>query len=191
MPRDSSLAHRSFGSDDPPDLAASTTAPKRSLPAERHAAQIVAKVQEHPVVFVSGSTGCGKSTKVPQALLREFGGCVLCTQPRRLAVVAVASRVAEELREIVGKGTVGMAIGRQVRISKETRVLSSTAGCMVEELKSKGEAALRQYSVIVIDEVHERSIENELLVTIVKVGTDTDTDTASIVGARLAYFGSP
>lgn len=142
-------------------------------------------------MFVSGSTGCGKSTKVPQALLREFGGCVLCTQPRRLAVVAVASRVAEELHEIVGKGTVGMAIGRQVRISKETRVLFSTAGCMVEELKSKGEAALRQYSVIVIDEVHERSIENELLVTIVKVGTDTDTDTASIVGARLAYFGSP
>lgn len=133
-------------------------------------------------MFVSGSTGCGKSTKVPQALLREFGGCVLCTQPRRLAVVAVASRVAEELHEIVGKGTVGMAIGRQVRISKETRVLFSTAGCMVEELKSKGEAALRQYSVIV---------KNELLVTIVKVGTDTDTDTASIVGARLAYFGSP
>ena len=44
-------------------------APKRSLPAERHAAQIVAKVQEHPVVFVSGRTGCGKSTKVRRCML--------------------------------------------------------------------------------------------------------------------------
>jgi|AntAceMinimDraft_11_1070367.scaffolds.fasta_scaffold125386_1 HrpA-like RNA helicase len=100
----------------------------------------------------------------------EFGGVVLCTQPRRLAVVAVASRVAEELHQVVGKGIVGLAIGRQVRISKDTRIVFSTAGCIVEELRSKGEAALRQYSVVVIDEVHERSIENELLITSVKVG---------------------
>ena len=56
------------------DVVPSPGSSKRSLPAERHAAQIVRKVQEHPVVFVSGRTGCGKSTKVPQALMEEFGG---------------------------------------------------------------------------------------------------------------------
>jgi len=116
---------------------------------------------------------------------------VLCTQPRRLAVVAVANRVAEELHEHVGAGAVGLAIGRHVRIAAETRIVFSTAvgrcrlkrvetrvesawfqrlklgydeplsnfafilnlrrytaGCMVEELRAKGDQALRQYSVV-------------------------------------------
>ena len=65
-----------------------------ALAAHRQRKQILSVVQDNRVTMIVGDTGCGKSTQVPKILLDQVGGRVLCTQPRRLAVVAVASRVA-------------------------------------------------------------------------------------------------
>ena len=69
---------------------------KAPLPVDKERKKICDKVFLNRVTLVLGNTGCGKSSRVPQMLLEELGGPILCTQPRRLAVVAVAKRVAEE-----------------------------------------------------------------------------------------------
>eukprot|EP00966_Prymnesium_polylepis_P262220 6057083-Prymnesium_polylepis.1 len=74
------------------------------LPVERHAKQILEKIDTHRVTLVIGATGCGKSTQVPKMLRKHLKQRVLCVQPRRMAVVAVATRVAEELNEPLGEG---------------------------------------------------------------------------------------
>ena len=112
----------------------------------------------------TGETGCGKSTGVPQALLEDLLASnstlnVLITQPRRLAAVAIAEHVAEERGGACG-GEVGYSIGGGHMASGSTRVLFVTAGVLLERLRQQGEAALRHFKYVIVDEVHERSSEN-------------------------------
>ena len=115
-----------------------------------------------------GDTGCGKSTGVPRILYEHFGGKVLCTQPRRLAVVAVATRVAEELGEALGGDSVGYHIGQAHKAHERTRLLFSTVGIFLEQIKANGAPALNKYSVLIIDEVHERSSESDLVLAAIR-----------------------
>ena len=88
---------------------------------------------------------------MPQVLLDGIGGPVLTTQPRRLAVVAVASYVAKQRGAILGE-EVGYHVGQDRMANHETKLLYATAGVLLEELKGHGLNALTKYKVVIIDE---------------------------------------
>lgn len=119
------------------------------------------------VTLIVGSTGCGKSTQVPQILQRGLAGKILCSQPRRLAVVAIAARVAEECGAVLGE-EVGFQIGQKRAVRESTTLEFCTAGILLERLKVNGEAALAEYKVLIVDEVHERSPESDLMLASVR-----------------------
>lgn len=130
--------------------------------------RILDKVRNNKLTIVVGPTGCGKSSIVPQLLLDGFGSPILCTQPRRLAVVAVSSHVAKQRGSVLGE-EVGYHVGQdRVANSQTTRLLFATAGILLEELKENGLEALTRYKVVLIDECHERSSESDLCLTIIK-----------------------
>ena len=106
-----------------------------TLPVRRM--KIAEKLEENRVVFLTGHTGCGKSSQVPQMLLESLGGPILCTQPRRLAVVAIATRVAEERGVELGE-EVGYHIGGQRMANSSTRILFMTCGVLLEQIRTQG-----------------------------------------------------
>ncbi|KAK1293103.1 Zinc finger CCCH domain-containing protein 31 [Acorus calamus] len=131
--------------------------------------KIVEKIMENRVTLIVGETGCGKSSQVPQFLLDENVEPILCTQPRRFAVVAIAGMVAAARNCAVGE-EVGYHIGHSnVSNASTTRskIVFKTAGVLLEQMRDKGLAALK-YKVIILDEVHERSVESDLVLACVK-----------------------
>ena len=113
------------------------TAVRAKLPVAAYRDRIVSAIEGNAVVVVCGETGCGKTTQVPQFILEamakrgEGGKCtVVCTQPRRLAAIAVAERIAAERGESVGK-TCGYAIRLDAQRSEETRMLFCTTGLLL------------------------------------------------------------
>ncbi len=143
--------------------------PKTNQPSlsQRLQDTIVEKVNGSRVTIVVGPTGSGKSTLVPSCLVDHLGGPVLCTQPRRLAVVAVANFVAETSGAIIGR-TVGYHVGQSNVSTNKTNLLFCTAGILLEELRGKGVEALTRYKCVLIDECHERSSESDLCLAIIK-----------------------
>ncbi|PWA77479.1 zinc finger CCCH domain-containing protein 4 [Artemisia annua] len=138
----------------------------RNLPIMSLRSKIVEKIMENRVTLIVGETGCGKSSQVPQFLLEENIEPILCTQPRRFAVVAVAKMVAKA-RNCIAGGEVGYHIGHSRVMSASSKIIFKTAGVLLEELREKGMNALR-YKVIILDEVHERSVESDLVLVCVK-----------------------
>lgn len=130
----------------------------KDLPIASYQEAILAAVENHRVVVVTAETGAGKSTQVPQ-YLAEAGYSVVITQPRRLAAVSVAERVAEEMVTEFGD-QVGFRTGFERCDSPETQVLFCTDGLqLVREITGSGKA-----QVLVIDEVHEWNLNIETLV---------------------------
>ncbi|KAI3449482.1 hypothetical protein Pfo_006147 [Paulownia fortunei] len=128
--------------------------------------KIVEKILENRVTLIVGETGCGKSSQIPQFLLEENMEPILCTQPRRFAVVAVARMVATARNCEVG-GEVGYHIGHSRVFSARSKIFFKTAGVLLDEMREKGLNALK-YKVIVLDEVHERSVESDLVLVCIK-----------------------
>ncbi|KAG0553883.1 hypothetical protein M758_12G048900 [Ceratodon purpureus] len=139
----------------------------RTLPVRRSKDLIVDKVKLNRVTLISADTGSGKSSQVPQMLLEENMFPILCTQPRRLAVVAVAKRVAQERGCLLGD-EVGYHIGQLNVSTTKSKIVFETAGILLEELRVNGMAALARYKVVILDEVHERSVESDMVLTCVK-----------------------
>ncbi len=131
--------------------------------------RIVDKVQSNKLTIVVGPTGCGKSTLLPQVLFEHYGSPILCTQPRRLAVMAVATHVARQRGVPLGQ-EVGYHVGqdRVANVNWSTGLLFATAGILLEELKCHGLDALTKFKAVIIDECHERSSESDLCLTIIK-----------------------
>ncbi|GMH20442.1 hypothetical protein Nepgr_022283 [Nepenthes gracilis] len=136
------------------------------LPIRAMREKIIDKIMENRVTLIVGETGCGKSSHVPLFLLEEDLTPVICTQPRRFAVVAVAKMVAKALQCEVGD-EVGYHIGHSKVVSARSKIIFKTAGVLLDEMRDKGLHALK-YKVIILDEVHERSVESDLVLVCVK-----------------------
>ncbi|XP_035247486.1 3'-5' RNA helicase YTHDC2 [Anguilla anguilla] len=141
---------------------------RRSLPVYERQDEIVRIIQENRVVLVVGETGSGKTTQIPQFLLddcsRTGSPCrIFCTQPRRLAAIAVAERVAAERGENVGQ-TIGYQIRLESRVSPKTLLTFCTCGVLLRTLMA-GDATLSTVTHVIVDEVHERDGLCDFLLT--------------------------
>lgn len=139
-----------------------------NLPILQFEEKIVETVENNPVVVIIGETGSGKSTQLSQ-ILRRHGytnsGVIAVTQPRRVAAVSVARRVAQELDVTLGED-VGYAIRFEDRTSSKTRIKYLTDGVLLRE--SLSNPMLDDYSVIIFDEAHERSLNTDILLGLMK-----------------------
>ncbi|MGD0492247.1 MAG: ATP-dependent RNA helicase HrpA [Steroidobacteraceae bacterium] len=138
------------------------------LPISASRDKILDALRNHQVLIVAGDTGSGKSTQLPQYCL-ELGrgreGLIAHTQPRRLAARALASRIAEELSQPLG-GTVGFRVRFADQVSAATRLVLMTDGLLLAELAS--DPLLRRYDTVIVDEAHERSLNVDLLLGVLK-----------------------
>ncbi|CAL5338183.1 unnamed protein product [Camellia sinensis] len=139
-----------------------------NLPIIQFEEKIVETIEQNPVVVIIGETGSGKSTQLSQILHRKGytrSGIIAVTQPRRVAAVSVSRRVAQELGVRLGE-EVGYAIRFEDRTSEKTCIKYLTDGVLLRESLSNPE--LNQYSVIILDEAHERSLNTDILLGLMK-----------------------
>ncbi|XP_037936872.1 3'-5' RNA helicase YTHDC2-like [Teleopsis dalmanni] len=133
---------------------------KQELPIYQYQDEIYRLLQTNSVIIISGDTGSGKTTQVPQYILidayqRKRPCRVIVTQPRRVAAVSVAHRVAEERGEQVGE-TVGYQIRMECRMRKTSNLIYTTSGCFLRTLMADANEIFRKTTHLIIDEVHER-----------------------------------
>lgn len=141
-----------------------------ALPVAAYKRHILYLIETHPTLIVLGETGSGKTTQIPQYLLEAGwaadGYQIACTQPRRAAAVTVAARVAEELGQQLG-ATVGYAVRFESCETKgQTQVKYLTDGVLIREMME--DPLLSRYSVVMVDEAHERSLATDMLLGLLK-----------------------
>uniref|UniRef100_A0A665WCX5 Putative ATP-dependent RNA helicase DHX57 n=1 Tax=Echeneis naucrates TaxID=173247 RepID=A0A665WCX5_ECHNA len=145
---------------------------RKNLPAWQERENILDLLEDCQVLVVSGMTGCGKTTQIPQFILdASLSGPanqvanIICTQPRRISAISVAQRVAQERAERLGN-----SVGYQIRLesvrSSATRLLYCTTGVLLRRLE--GEADLKGVTHVIVDEVHERTEESDFLLLVLK-----------------------
>ncbi|XP_076850289.1 putative ATP-dependent RNA helicase DHX34 isoform X2 [Brachyhypopomus gauderio] len=138
---------------------------QRNLPIFQYRDRIVEMVRTHPVVVVAGDTGCGKSTQVPQYLMSSGFNHIACTQPRRIACISLAKRVSfESLNQYGSK--VGYQIRFETSRTPATKLLFLTEGLLLRQVQR--EKQLERYSVVVVDEVHERHLHCDFLLGVLR-----------------------
>lgn len=143
---------------------------REKLPICQRRMALLYLVENHATTIVVGETGSGKSTQIPQFLVEagwaSGGRLIGCTQPRRVAVQTVSARVAEEM-----KVSLGAEVGYSIRFENittpgVTRVKYLTDGVLLREMME--DPLLSRYSVIMVDEAHERSIATDILLGLLK-----------------------
>ncbi|KAF3480278.1 protein of unknown function DUF1605 [Arthroderma uncinatum] len=143
--------------------------PAELLPISRHRQALLYGIEKYPIVILVGETGSGKTTQLPQ-FLEQAGWCndgkqIAITQPRRVAVTSVAARVAAETKCQLGQ-KVGYSIRFEDVTSAATRIKFVTDGLLLRE--ALVDPLLSRYSVIMVDEAHERSISTDVLLGVLK-----------------------
>ena len=139
-----------------------------SLPVSQRKAEIQKLIAENQVVIVAGETGSGKTTQLPKMCLElGFGqkGLIGHTQPRRIAARSVAARIAEELKCELG-ALVGYKVRFNDQISENTQIKLMTDGILLAEIQT--DRYLNQYDTLIIDEAHERSLNNDFILGYLK-----------------------
>jgi ATP-dependent helicase HrpA len=138
------------------------------LPISAQREVIMEALRRSQVLIVAGDTGSGKSTQLPQYCLelgRGTDALIAHTQPRRLAARALAARIAEEVGQPVGR-SVGFRVRFADQASDATRLLLMTDGLLLAELAS--DSLLRRYDTVIVDEAHERTLNVDLLMGVLK-----------------------
>lgn len=150
-------------------------AARRELPAYQHRRELLDTIFAHSVTLVRGATGCGKSTQLPALLLEAAAAAgeacgVMIAQPRRIAAVALAERVASELGDTRGPGgLVGYSIRGESRVGAATAATFVTKGVLLRALEGGGaEGGLSGVTHLLLDEVHERSVDLDLILLAMK-----------------------
>ncbi|CAF1449446.1 unnamed protein product [Adineta ricciae] len=144
---------------------------RQNLPVFSYRQQILDQIQQHNVILIRGATGCGKTTQIPQYILDnaiEHGQGAFCnivvTQPRRISAISIAERVAWERCEELGS-----SCGYSVRFeSVFPRPYGSILFCTVGVLLRKLESGLRGISHVIVDEIHERDINTDFLLVLLR-----------------------
>lgn len=155
---------------DGPSSRSDTHTANAALPIAAYRDALVEAVRQHRCVVIVGETGSGKTTQLPQYLVDAGvgdGRPVVVTQPRRVAAISVACRVAEE------RGTeVGREVGYEVRfdrqVTRETKLRYVTDGCLLRECTANPDKAFAAYSVVILDEAHIRSMDTDVLFGLAK-----------------------
>ncbi|KAH8396172.1 hypothetical protein KR222_004544 [Zaprionus bogoriensis] len=133
------------------------------LPILAEEQQVMELINEHPIVIVAGETGSGKTTQLPQ-FLYEAGYAqhkmIGITEPRRVAAIAMSKRVAHEMN--LPDSEISYLIRFEGNVTPATRIKFMTDGVLLKEIES--DFLLSKYSVIVLDEAHERSVYTDILV---------------------------
>lgn len=138
-----------------------------SLPISSHTEELIQSIREKDVTIIVGETGSGKSTQIPKMITQALGeeAMIACTQPRRIAAVAIATRIAEECE--VELGTI---IGYKIRFddysNPATKIMICTDGILLQEIKF--DVLLSRYDAIFVDEAHERSLRIDFLLGLLK-----------------------
>uniref|UniRef100_W5LKD5 DEAH (Asp-Glu-Ala-His) box polypeptide 34 n=1 Tax=Astyanax mexicanus TaxID=7994 RepID=W5LKD5_ASTMX len=138
---------------------------QRNLPIFQYRERLVELVRRNPVVVVAGDTGCGKSTQAPQYLLGSGFSNIACTQPRRIACISLAKRVSFETLNQFGS-KVGYQIRFETSRTPSTKLLFLTEGLLLRQIQQ--DAALSQYQVLIVDEVHERHLHCDFLLGVLR-----------------------
>ncbi|KAJ3224617.1 ATP-dependent RNA helicase dhx29 [Clydaea vesicula] len=147
---------------------------RQTLPVFSQREKIIKACSENTFVIISGETGSGKSTQVPQFLLENSfeilkEANLICTQPRRISAISIASRVSEEMgeREIgMDKSLIGYSIRLESKISETTRLTFCTTGILLRRMEI--DPYLEKITHVIVDEVHERSLESDFLLLLLK-----------------------
>lgn len=144
---------------------------RRRLPVYGRYQEILDKYHQSQVMILSSETGSGKSTQVPQLLVHDeyaSGLQIACTQPRRVAASTLASRVSHEMGVVLGE-EVGYKIRGDQMVNKNektTRLVYLTEGVLLRQLSSDKD--LSAYACVIIDEAHERTVDLDLLLALLK-----------------------
>ncbi|KAI5923315.1 helicase associated domain-containing protein [Camillea tinctor] len=159
---------------------------RKALPIWAHQEDIKSSLRkDNDILLIVGETGSGKSTQVPQFLCDEpwcrkkkvqvgsntvnVGGMIAITQPRRVAAITLAGRVAKEMGTPLAprqEGSVGYSVRFDHVVPKGTKIKFLTEGMLLQELLR--DPSLRQYSAIIVDEIHERSVDVDLIAGFLK-----------------------
>ncbi|XP_057713865.1 ATP-dependent RNA helicase DHX30 [Corythoichthys intestinalis] len=172
------------------------------LPVDSHRERVVSAVRTSRAVVIAGETGCGKTTRIPRFLLEDgvLAGhgseCnILVTQPRRISAVSVAHRVAQEMGPAL-KHSVGYQVRLESRPPEQSAgaLLFLTVGVLLRKLQSN--PTLKGISHVVVDEVHERDVNTDLLLALLRTCMNKNPDLRVVLmsatgdNQRLAhYFG--
>ncbi|XP_011301122.1 putative ATP-dependent RNA helicase DHX30 [Fopius arisanus] len=160
--------------------------PPSDLPITDYRDQIIDTIESNQVVLIKGDTGCGKTTQVPQYIMDHFAkksqatNCnILVAQPRRISAISLAERIADERKEQVGD-----VVGFQVRLSQElpntpAGILFCTTGILLRKLQFNPK--LEGCSHVIVDEAHERTINTDMLLALLKRAVVINKDLKVII----------
>lgn len=145
---------------------------RRTLPAYKEKEALLEAISRNQVVVVSGETGCGKTTQLPQYILeseidaaRGATCSIICTQPRRISAMSVSERVAAERGEKLGE-SVGYKVRLEGMKGRDTRLLFCTTGILLRRLLI--DRNLKGVTHVIVDEIHERGMNEDFLLIVLK-----------------------
>ncbi|KAL8142024.1 hypothetical protein V2J09_015056 [Rumex salicifolius] len=145
---------------------------RRTLPAFKERDALLSEISNNQVTIVSGETGCGKTTQIPQYILeseidsgRGTSCSIICTQPRRISAISVAERVATERGEKLGE-SVGYKVRLEGMRGRDTRLLFCTTGILLRRLLV--DRILKGITHVIVDEIHERGMNEDFLLIVLK-----------------------
>ncbi len=153
------------------------------LPIASYREEIVASVKKYSTTIIVGETGSGKSTQIPQYMAEYIlngnsNNCIVCTQPRRVAAVTIAQKVASERNCKIGQ-EVGYSIRFEDKCGPHTKIKFVTDGVLLRECMSNKQ--LSNYSVVILDEAHERSLQTDILMGLLRQMQDVRPDLRIII----------